>query len=91
MQIDESDEQPEKADMPMTDSFASAPNVTIERDRHLWKQNASSFLTDPGMQMDESDELSSNALHGIRETVEISAKSTLEMEWHRAKQNKPKS
>jgi hypothetical protein len=56
MQIDESDEQDQKADSSIDESREPDSNVTLERDLHPWKQYLPSFSTEEGMQIDESDE-----------------------------------
>jgi hypothetical protein len=56
MQIDKSDEQPEKAESSMIERFESDSNVTAEREEHPEKQYRESRSTEDGMQIDESDE-----------------------------------
>jgi hypothetical protein len=56
MQIDESDEQLSKAESGIDESLPPGSNVTIKRDQQSKKHSGSSFSTDDGMQIDESDE-----------------------------------
>jgi hypothetical protein len=56
MQIDESDEQEENADLPIDESLESDSNMTVERDWHSEKQPVPSISIEEEMQIDESDE-----------------------------------
>jgi hypothetical protein len=56
MQIDESDEHHEKADLPIHETLQPDSNVTVDRELHPRKHLGPRFLTDEGMQIDESDE-----------------------------------
>jgi hypothetical protein len=56
MEIDERDEQQQKADCSMDESFEPDSNVTVRRDEHAEKQESPSVSTEEGMQIDESEE-----------------------------------
>jgi hypothetical protein len=68
MQIDESDEQSQNADLPIDKSLELDSNVIVERDQHLEKHDSPIFATEEGMQIDESDEQEQNAYSAIDET-----------------------
>jgi hypothetical protein len=55
MQIDESDEQPEKAALSIRMSFEPRSNMTFRRVWHRLKQSMGRDSTQKGMQIDESD------------------------------------
>jgi hypothetical protein len=78
MQIDESDEQPWKADLPIDETLQPDSNVTIERDSHPAKQAVRRFSTDEGMQIDESDEQLWKADAPIHETLQPDSNVTAE-------------
>jgi hypothetical protein len=56
MQIDESREQPWKAEFPRRESFDPDSKGTLTRDRQPQKHEAQTLSTDERMQIDESDE-----------------------------------
>jgi hypothetical protein len=56
MQIDESDEQNQNADLSMNESLETDSNVSVERDLQPKKHVSPSTSTEEGMQIDESDE-----------------------------------
>jgi hypothetical protein len=70
MQIDERDEQRQKADDSNSESLEPASTVTIESASHSVKQLWPSNSTDEGTQIDESDEPDINAPDPIDERRE---------------------
>jgi hypothetical protein len=68
MQIDESDEQFQNADLSMDESLEPDSNVTVERHLHFWNDSLPSVSTEEGMQIDESDEQEKNADSPIDES-----------------------
>jgi hypothetical protein len=78
MQIDESDEQGQSAELSIRESLESDSNVTLERLLHAEKQLLQRISTDDGMQIDESDKQSENAAFSIRESLESDSTVTLE-------------
>jgi hypothetical protein len=82
MQIDESDEQDEKADFSIRESLQPDSNVTLESTVHSMKQPAQRSSTDDGMQIDESDEQDENAHFSIRESLQPDSNVTLESAVH---------
>jgi hypothetical protein len=56
MEIDESDEHDENTERSTQESFEPDSKLTAERDRQPSKHLSQSFVTEDGMQMDESDE-----------------------------------
>jgi hypothetical protein len=63
--------------------------VPVERDSHLLKHCWQSVSTDEGIQIDESDEQSSNAEGPMDESREPESKITLEIVLQLAKQESP--
>jgi hypothetical protein len=61
MQIDESDEQLQNALHAIHESLEPDGNVIVESALHSLKQDSPIFLTEEGMQIDESDEQKPNA------------------------------
>jgi hypothetical protein len=61
MQIDESDEHPENAELPRRESLEPDSNVTVESNLSPRKQFWQRVSTKEGMKTDESDEHSENA------------------------------
>jgi hypothetical protein len=55
MQIDESDEELQNADLSIRDSCEPGSNVTVESDLHPEKQYSRSVRTEGGIQIDDSD------------------------------------
>jgi acyl carrier protein len=66
IQIDESDEQPEKTSDSIRDSFDGVSNMTSRRDLHDLKQFIQRLSTKFGIQIDESDEHSEKTYDSIR-------------------------
>jgi hypothetical protein len=61
MQIDESDEQFENAELSMDESRETESNVTVDRKAHPEKQLSQICVTDEGIQIDERDSHFANA------------------------------
>jgi hypothetical protein len=61
MQIDRSDEQPEKAESQRTESWQPGSNVNCQRLLHPSKQDLAMVLSDEGRQIDSSAERPPNA------------------------------
>jgi hypothetical protein len=76
MQIDESDEQPQKAEPSIHESLEAKPNSIVERDLHPQKQLSPSFVTEEGTQIDESDRQLRNAKTPIAESRESNSNIT---------------
>jgi hypothetical protein len=70
MQMDESDEQCENAEVSMRESREPASKPTVPRDAHERKQSEGIVSTREGMHIDESDEHSRNAEGSIQESSE---------------------
>jgi hypothetical protein len=68
IQIDESDEHPEKTNCSTHERRESMLNSIVERDLHVSKEYSLSFSTDEGMQIDERLEHSANADRPITES-----------------------
>jgi hypothetical protein len=56
MQIDESDEQSQKAHCAISDSLESDSKLTVQSFRHRRKLDSRIALTDEGMQIDASEQ-----------------------------------
>jgi hypothetical protein len=61
IQLVESDEQFENAELSIHESLESDSNVIVDREVHLSKQHEQIFWTEEGIQIVESDEQFENA------------------------------
>jgi hypothetical protein len=82
MQIDESDEQREKAARSREESLEPGSNVAANRDLHPSKQFWPMSSTVSGMQIDDSDEHPQNAEMSMHESLEPDSKVTVDRERH---------
>jgi hypothetical protein len=60
----------QNADPAICESVESLSNVIVERVMHDLKQSYRTTSTDEGMQIDQSDEHTENALSSIRDTLD---------------------
>jgi hypothetical protein len=76
MEIDESDEQSQKASCLIADTVAPISKVTVERFRQPQKHSTEIISTEAGIQIDERDEHHLNPHAPSRDMVEPGAKVT---------------
>jgi hypothetical protein len=86
MQIDESNEHWQNADLSRHSSLQPDSNVTVDSDGHFEKHSPESFSREEGMQIDESDEHCENVESSMHESLELGSKVTVEREVHEKKQ-----
>jgi hypothetical protein len=82
IEIDESDEQSENANLAIDESLELDSNVIVEREQHPEKHHSPTLSTLEGMQIDESDEQPQNADSPMDESLELDSNVTVERDRH---------
>jgi hypothetical protein len=86
MQIDESEKQFRNALRPISESFETDANITVERDSHWQKQEAVSWAREVGIKTDDRDRQDEKTSPSITESREPRSKWTVERDSHPRKQ-----